>query len=152
MDFREILTETEYVADLKGGTKEEVLRELVHLLVGRGRIRPEAEDAVYQAVWEREQDISTGIQDGIAMPHGRIAEVDRLVTLLALKKEGMDFEALDGNRTCIFAFSVVSPLDPQSYMEYLGNMSKALGRASVREALLAAETDDAMRRILLDAL
>ena len=93
MNLKKPLTVETICLDLKGATKEAILAEMVDLLVASGHIRDR--DAVLKAVLEREKRMSTGMQNGIAIPHGKTDSVDCLVAALGIKRAGVDFGALD---------------------------------------------------------
>jgi len=82
------------VLGLKSTTSSPVIEEMVDTLVAAGQIKDRA--VALQAILERERKMSTGMQNGIAIPHGKTSAVDTLVSLVGLKPEGLDFESLDG--------------------------------------------------------
>ena len=105
MTLMDILSAKSVIVDLKGETKEEIIEELVDALeVGEVITN---RDKVLQAVLEREKIMSTGIGDGIAIPHGKSDAVARLAAALGTQKRGVDFEALDGEPAYVF-FLLVS--------------------------------------------
>ena len=100
MTLMDILSAKSVIVDLKGETKEEIIEELVDALeVGEVITN---RDKVLQAVLEREKIMSTGIGDGIAIPHGKSDAVVELTAALGIHKRGVDFEALDGEPAFVF--------------------------------------------------
>jgi len=87
--------------------KTDVLRELVQILKDAGRI--DDFDAVLQAVQERERKQSTGLEEGIAVPHGKTTAVSRLQLALGIAPQGIDFGSLDNQPTKLFFLLVAAP-------------------------------------------
>lgn len=133
--------------DLKGATKEEILSEMVDLLVASGHIRDRA--AVLQAVNEREKRMSTGMQNGIAIPHGKTDSVDCLVAALGIKRGGVDFGALDGQPSNIFVMTVSPDSRTGPHIQFLAEISRPLNDAAVRTRLLTATTREDVLHLLL---
>lgn len=122
--------------NLKGETKDEILSEMVDLLMASGHIRDR--EAVLKAVTDRERRMSTGMQNGIAIPHGKTDSVDCLVAALGIKHEGVDFGALDGQPSTIFVMTVSPDSRTGPHIQFLAEISRPLNDASVRAQLLAA--------------
>lgn len=86
------------VLDMQAGTKEEAIRELVQVVVDHGEISADDQEAVVQAVLAREERGSTGLGDGIAIPHVRDCEhVNGLTGAFGRSTGGIPFDAIDGN-------------------------------------------------------
>lgn len=124
--------------ELKAADKRGVLEELVGMLAAGGQIGDAP--AVLDAVLERESRLSTGLQSGVAMPHGRSLAVDSLAVAIGLKHGGIDFEALDGEPSQIFVLMVSSVLDADPHRIFLGELSKRLNSEAGRRRVLAAES------------
>jgi len=146
VDYRDCLKRGCAKLELERDSKEGIIAELVDLLRAEGRI--ENRDAVLRAVLERERQMSTGMQHGIAIPHAKTEAVDRIVTALALKRGGVDFDALDGKPSKFFLL-MISPvrLGPQ-HLEVLSDVSKVLSHPDVRKRLLKAKTGQDLIDIL----
>ena len=133
--------------DLKGETKDEILSEMVDLLMASGHIRDR--EAVLKAVTDRERRMSTGMQNGIAIPHGKTDSVDCLVAALGIKHAGVDFGALDGQPSTIFVMTVSPDSRTGPHIQFLAEISRPLNDASVRAQLLAATQPQAVLDLLL---
>src|ERR1700756_4961810 len=108
MKITDILSRDLIVPELKGNTKAEVLLELAQTLAAKHReIRLEDLTAV---LGERERLGSTPIGDGIAIPHGKLRGVTRIIGAFGRHSKGVDFESLDGNPSQLF-FVLVAPED-----------------------------------------
>lgn len=143
MTLMEILSGKSVVVGLQGQNKREVLEELVNALEVGDKITDR--DKVLDAVLLREEIMSTGIGHGIAIPHGKSEYVTELGGVLGIKKEGVDFDALDGKPTYIF-FLLVSPLDVSGpHIKALARISRLLKGEDFRQKLIAAvDNEDAI--------
>ncbi|MBN2049279.1 MAG: PTS sugar transporter subunit IIA [Spirochaetales bacterium] len=146
MNLKKILSLPVVSTDLPGNTKEEILENLVDILAEAGKI--EDRKAALRCVLEREEKMSTGIQEGVAIPHGKTDTLDELVACVALKKEGVDFKALDGKPSTIFILTL-SPLNRTGpHVQFLAEISRLLNDRTKRERLLQAESREEMLDLL----
>ena len=138
MTLLDILSADSTLVDLKGETKEDIIAELVDTLAVGDAISDR--DKVLQAVLEREKIMSTGIGDGIAIPHGKSDAVEKLVAALGTQRRGVDFEALDGEPAYVF-FLLVSPANGSGpHIKALARISRLLKNDDFKKKLIAAET------------
>ena len=147
MNLKKTLTAETISLNLQGTTEDAVLAELVDLLMASGHIRDR--DAVLKAVQEREKRMSTGMQNGIAIPHGKSDSVDCLVAALGIKRSGVDFGALDGQPSVIFVMTVSPDSRTGPHIQFLAEISRPLNDPAVRAKLLAATTPDEVLHLLL---
>lgn len=138
MKLKNILTPSLVSMHLEGTTKEAVIRELLCILADAGKIADV--DAVLPEVMAREKEMSTGIQHGVAIPHVKTRAVKDLVACIGLKKEGMDFQSLDGEKSNIFIMTL-SPIDRVGpHVQFLAEISKVIKTADSRTRMLQAKT------------
>ena len=138
MTLLDILSADSTLVDLKGETKQDIIAELVDTLAVGDAISDRAK--VLQAVLEREKIMSTGIGDGIAIPHGKSDAVEKLVAALGTQRRGVDFEALDGEPAYVF-FLLVSPANVSGpHIKALARISRLLKNDDFKKKLIAAET------------
>jgi nitrogen PTS system EIIA component len=137
MKITDILSSDMVIADLKGATKPDVLNELAKELAAKYK---EIELANLTAVLaERERLGSTAIGDGIAIPHGKLRGVTKIIGAFGRHAQGVDFDSLDGEPSQIF-FVLVAPEDSASlHLKALARVSRLLKEASFRSHLLAAK-------------
>ncbi|MFO7869990.1 MAG: PTS sugar transporter subunit IIA [Kiritimatiellia bacterium] len=146
MNFKKALKEGCCTAHLKGETKEAIIEEMIGMLESAGLIRDRVE--ALESVMSRERKMSTGMQCGVAIPHGKTSAVKKLATAIGLKKEGVDFEAMDGKPSRIFVMTL-SPVDHSGpHIQYLSEISKLLSNPKIRERILQAESAAEIIRIL----
>ena len=140
MTLLEILSSETTIVGLKGNSKEEIIEELVDCLDASNAISDR--DKVLQAVVEREKIMSTGIGDGIAIPHGKSDAVQRLVAALGTHRHGVDFEALDGEPAFVF-FLLVSPANVSGpHIKALARISRLLKNDEFKKSLIEASAPE----------
>ena len=141
------LVPPEAVVDgLRSETKEGVLRELSEAVC---RLMPSLSPERLAAIlMEREALGSTGIGDGVAIPHGKVPGIDRLVALFGRSREGVQFSSLDGKPARLF-FLVVAPENSAGmHLKALARISRLLKDERFRRKLLAAEGADGLLQTL----
>jgi nitrogen PTS system EIIA component len=146
MKITDILSPDMVIADLKGTTKPDVLNELAKALSAK---YPEIKLADLTAVLaERERLGSTAIGDGIAIPHGKLRGVTKIIGAFGRHADGVDFDSLDGEASQIF-FVLVAPEDSASlHLKALARVSRLLKEASFRSHLLAANDSAALYSLI----
>jgi fructose-specific phosphotransferase system IIA component len=147
MNLKKPLSVEAISLEMKGSNKEEILAEMVNLLVASGHIRDR--EAVLRAVTEREKRMSTGMQNGIAIPHGKTDSVDCLVAALGIKRAGVDFGALDGQPSTIFVMTVSPDSRTGPHIQFLAEISRPLNDDAVRSKLLAATSREEVLHLLV---
>jgi fructose-specific phosphotransferase system IIA component len=124
------------IVPLIGATKEELIGELVASLERAGRVNDA--DRVLRDVLEREQTVSTGMEKGIAIPHARTEGVNGMAVAVGLSRDGVDFQALDGQPARLIFLIASSPDDRGPHLQLLAAIAKRLRDDARREAALAA--------------
>jgi PTS system nitrogen regulatory IIA component len=140
MKILDILTPEAIVPAMRATSKAEALDELASALVA---LHPEIDRArLVDVLREREELGSTAIGEGIAIPHGKLAGVSKVLAVFGRSPEGIDFESLDGGATRLF-FLLVAPEDSAgTHLKALARVSRLLKDGSFRERLFAG-TDSA---------
>jgi nitrogen PTS system EIIA component len=130
----DILRESCVIADIKGVTKREILSEMVETLKKAKLI--DDIDSVVEIIMERESLGSTGIGDGVAIPHGKMKKLSTILCAAGRSKEGVNFDAVDRQPVHIF-FLVLAPEDSASlHLKVLSRISKVLRDQSFRKKIL----------------
>jgi len=124
MKITDILSKQAIKIGMEATNKEEALKELVDVLTTVKDVGDKK--AIVKALIERENLGSTGIGQGIAIPHGKTDRVSELVAVLGISKKGVNFEALDGEPVFIF-FLLVAPRDSAGpHLKALAKISRLL--------------------------
>jgi len=137
--------------NLRGAQRDEVLRELVDKIPAIVR-RPESRQTLLRALQEREQLCSTGIGDGIALPHARnalVGLVDQTVIVFGRHPAGIPFGAIDDVPARLF-FLLVAPTVNQ-HLQVLARLSRLLRDPKLRQNLLRAERPDKVIALIREA-
>ncbi len=147
MNLKKVLTPTTVSVDLPGTTKEEVIAALIDLAMESGKIKDRA--AALQSVLERERKMTTGMEHGIAIPHGKTDSVDDLVVAVGITPETIDFQAMD-NKPCRVFILTLSPTGRKGpHIQFLAEITRILKEEDRRRQLLSAQTpEDVVKTIL----
>jgi fructose-specific phosphotransferase system IIA component len=150
MKITDFLQEHAAACELKAETKDNVIRELVSLLVKVGAIKDKDVQKLVRILLDREALGSTGIGQGVAIPHGKTDCVTQLVGAIGISKSGMNFDSLDGERTHIF-FLLIAPQDSAGpHLKALARISRLLKEKHFRDSLRAAKDPKTLIKILQD--
>ncbi len=141
----QFITADALIPDLHATTKEEAIDELLQALDRCNLLR--SVTRAHDAVLEREKSMSTGMQDGVAIPHARTDAVDKLVCAIGMKPDGIDFAALDGLPSTIFVLTLSPRQSTAPHMQFMATVSNCLDERG-RRALLMCRTASAMHRVL----
>ncbi|HKL22316.1 MAG TPA: PTS sugar transporter subunit IIA, partial [Tichowtungia sp.] len=133
MNLKKVLSKDTVLPTLRAETKTDAIEELVDFLVKTHRISDRK--TALQAVLDREAKMSTGMQNGIAIPHGKTDAVNELLVAIAIKKGGIDFDAMDGQPCTIFIMTLSPENRTGPHIQFLAEISKLLGSANLREKL-----------------
>jgi mannitol/fructose-specific phosphotransferase system IIA component (Ntr-type) len=126
MKLSDFVVRDAVIVDLQATTKEEAIREIVSGLRDAGRLSESDLESVTRAILNREELGSTGIGQGVAVPHTRHPMVDRLIGTVALSNKGVEFAALDGEPVDILFLLVSPPNQPGDHLRALENISRHL--------------------------
>ncbi len=151
MKLAEFVIEDAIITDLTANSKEEAIRAMVQSLCSAGRFATENEDNIVAAIMKREELGSTGIGRGIAVPHTKHPSVDSLVATIAIAKEGVEFQSLDGEDVYIL-FLLISPPDrPGDHLRGLESISRHLKNDDFCSFLRQSKTATDVMELLREA-
>lgn len=126
MKLADFVVREAIIVDLKATSKEAAIREIVGSLHAAGYLSEADLEGVTRAIMNREELGSTGIGQGVAVPHTRYAKVNRLIGTVALSRRGVDFAALDGEPVDILFLLISPPNQPGDHLRALENISRHL--------------------------
>lgn len=146
MKIMDILVRDATLLELRAGTKREALAEMTAILAGA---ESELDAARLLEVLEaRERLHSTGITDGVAIPHGKLPGLRRLVASFARSSAGVDFDSIDRQPTHFFFLLVVPEQSGGQHLKALARISRFFRDAAFRKALREArQVEDVLRVI-----
>jgi nitrogen PTS system EIIA component len=148
MKIVEMLRQEFILEDLKARNKHDVLAELAGVFE-RGKIGVNPE-AMLHVLLERERLGSTGIGDGIAIPHGKISGLDRIVISFGRSREGIEFEAMDGRPVTLFFLLIAPENSAGLHLKVLARISRMLRDPGFRKDLLDAKTQEELFGIITE--
>lgn len=136
MNLKKVLTPTTVSVELPGSDKREIIESMIDLAMQSGRVK-DREQAL-QSVLERERKMTTGMEHGIAIPHGKTDAVDDLVVAVGISTEPIDFAAMD-NQPCRIFIMTLSPVNRKGpHIQFLAEITRILKEEARRERLLSA--------------
>ena len=142
MLLSELLNPKAVAASLKATTKRDAMVELVELLESAHGLDSHGE--ILDRVLRREAMMSTGIGNGVAIPHGKARASDRMVAAFAVSPTGVDFEAVDGEPAHLFILLVSPENVGAAHVKVLANIARLLKEESVRKQLRDAGSAQAL--------
>jgi len=122
MALVDLITPEVVKVPLAGKTKNEVIRELVQVLLDAGRITEL--ESVYDALLTREALGSTGLEQGVAVPHAKTRAVRRLTAAIGIAPQGVDFQSADGQPSKIFFLLLAPPDQSGPHIQALAEIAR----------------------------
>ncbi|MFT7464946.1 MAG: mannitol/fructose-specific phosphotransferase system IIA component (Ntr-type) [Pseudohongiellaceae bacterium] len=144
MKLSEVLPRAAIRLDIDGLDKWALIETLTDSLVESGQIKAAHRDVVHGALVLREQSMSTGMEKGIAIPHASAAEAEHTAVALGIAKDGMAFEAIDGQPTHLVILLVNPSNQTKAHIRTLAEIARLLSNADLRAALRGAVDADAV--------
>jgi nitrogen PTS system EIIA component len=151
MKLSDFVVREAILVDLQATGKEDSIREIVRSLHNAGKLAESELDSVARAILSREELGSTGIGQGVAVPHTRHPTVDHLIGTVAISRRGVDFAALDGEPVDILFLLVSPPNQPGDHLRALENISRHLKDERFVSFLRQAKTRENVAELLDEA-
>ena len=149
MKISDILSPQAVKVPLESTEKKAVIDELVGLLEKAALIDDAA--TLKKVVWEREQQRSTGIGDGLAIPHGKSNCSKNLVMAVGRPANAIEFDSVDGRQVELVVLLVSPPDRTADHIQALGKISRLLSDPKVRQAAYAADSAQSLFQLFKDA-
>ena len=147
MKITDIIKQELIIPDLQAKNKKGVLEELVeHLALAEHTVNQEE---LVKVLLEREKLGSTGINDGVAIPHGKLKNIDHLLALFGRSRGGIDFGALDGKLSHFFFLLVAPESSAGAHLKALARISRIAREVAFRESCMQAQTGKDLYRIIV---
>ncbi|MCJ1908922.1 PTS fructose transporter subunit IIABC [Planococcus ruber] len=148
MRITQLLTEETIILDLKAGSKQEVLSELIGQLDRAGKL---ADPNLFQSdIQAREDQSTTGIGDGIAIPHAKSKAVKSPAIAFGRSLDGLDYESLDGQPAHLFFMIAATEGANDDHLEALSRLATFLMDSKFRDRMLAATTKQEVLQAVTD--
>jgi PTS system nitrogen regulatory IIA component len=147
MEVEDLLSSRAVIAQLRAGNKKQVLLEVARRAAALTGV---AERKIYDVLAQRERLASTGLGRGLAIPHGKLPELDRLFGVFARLERPIPFDAFD-DRPVDLVFALLAPADAgAAHLRALARVSRLLRDDAIREKLRGADNPDALYALLTD--
>jgi len=131
---------------LESEDKDEVFEEMVDLFCQVKKSN--AREDILQALKERESKMSTGIQKGIALPHGRTNAIDNVYGILGISKKGIDYDALDGQPVYLLFMLLAPQTDSEKHLRLLKRLAGLLDNHEFYTDIVAQNDSQSVNRVI----
>jgi nitrogen PTS system EIIA component len=147
MKLSQIINENSIIPELKARDKKASLEELAGAIASQEK--SVNKDALVKVLMEREQLGTTGIGDGVAIPHGRLKEITHPVISFGRSKDGLDFDSLDGQPTYLF-FLLIAPYNSFDVnIQVLAKIARILKSSAFRKKLMEAQSSEEIYQTII---
>ncbi|MBO7742167.1 MAG: PTS sugar transporter subunit IIA [Victivallales bacterium] len=146
MKISQLLTPALIKLDLESCCKDELFDEMVQLFADNGLVKDF--DGAVRVLQERELKMSTGVGNGMAIPHGRLPEATNSLLAVGISREGIDYDALDGEPVYIVLTIFAQMDNPMQHMEVLAEISRLFAVPGFSERLRKASSSEEVLEII----
>ena len=147
MLIADLVTPAAVIASLKATSKKQALQELARRA---SELTGEPERTIFDVLLERERLGTTGVGDGVAIPHGKLANLPRLFGLFARLDRPIDFEAIDEQPVDLIFLLLAPGAAGADHLKALARVSRLLRDRATREKLRGSETPEALYALLVE--
>lgn len=148
MRLSEIFKPQTVILDLKAHDKKGVLEELSQVITEQEKSLNKG--TLLQVLLERERLGSTAIGDGVALPHGKLRELDKLLISFGRSIDGLDFDSIDEQPAYLFFLLLAPENSAGMHLKFLAKMSRMLKDGNFRQRLMGAKTREEIYKIIID--
>lgn len=148
MRLSEIFKPQFVAPDLKAHDKKGVLEELLEIITGQESSLNKG--TLLQVLLEREKLGSTGIGDGVALPHGKLRGLDNLLLSFGRSIEGLDFDSIDEQPAYLFFLLLAPENSAGMHLKSLAKISRMLKDGNLRQQLMRAKSREEIYKIIID--
>ena len=150
MNLSEMIQEDVIKVGLEATNKWEAIEELIDVLVDAHELRLTDRAQVTESVVAREKSMSTGLEHGLAVPHGAVDCVNDIVASLGVSRNGIPFQSADGAPAYLIALLVIPKGSFQRHVRTLAAIARLAGSADLRQKIIAAGTAGEVFRIIYE--
>jgi mannitol/fructose-specific phosphotransferase system IIA component (Ntr-type) len=140
MRLSELFHSDDLIVGFQPADKWDAIKRLMDHLVARGRLPAALRPAIEEAVCARERSMSTGMEQGIAIPHASVDGVDGVLAVMGIVGggAGLAFDAIDGRPSRIVVLLVIPRAQKLLHIRTLADIARVLSKDAVRDQLVAA--------------
>jgi nitrogen PTS system EIIA component len=147
MEISDLVTPTAVIASLKATSKKQALQELARRA---SELTGEHERSIFDVLLERERLGTTGVGDGVAIPHGKLPNLKKLIGMFARLERPIDFEAIDEQPVDLIFLLLAPGTAGADHLKALARVSRLLRDRQMREKLRGSETPEAIYSLLVE--
>ncbi|MCP3917402.1 MAG: PTS sugar transporter subunit IIA [bacterium] len=138
MQLGELFSPGDVVVGFEPADKWQAIRDLVDHLVDTGRIGPAYRESVLEAVLDRERSMSTGMENGVAIPHAAVDDLESVVACMGIvsRSDGLVFDSIDGAPARFVVLLVIPRAQKLLHIRTLADVARVLAQDEVREDLI----------------
>ena len=148
MKLSELLTDGSVILPLQASDKWQAIRTMAQGMVAMGALPKDQLAAAEAALVAREESMTTGMEDGIAIPHAAVDDIPEVIAVLGIAPDGVEFEALDRKPAQILVCLVIPRAKKLQHIRTLAEIAKLLSRATVRERLLGCDAPQQVLEVI----
>jgi PTS system nitrogen regulatory IIA component len=146
--IRDLLQDDLFIEEIKATDKVGVIREFAEVLQAAGRVKDA--EALVRVLLERESLGSTGIGNGVAIPHGKLSFISNMVVAFGRSSRGVDFQSIDAEPAYLFFLLVTPDNKPGDHLKALARISRILKNPALRENLRRTSDRQELKRLLYE--
>lgn len=148
MDLAKLIEPDSIIANLKVSSKKQALQELAKRAA---KLTGQPERTIFEVLIERERLGTTGVGHGIAIPHGKLAELDRLYALFARLEAPIDFDAIDEQPVDLICVLLAPETAGADHLKALARVSRLLRDRAVCDKLRGADSAEAIHALITES-
>ena len=146
MKITDLISNDSIILDLEATSKKQVIEEISKFVSRKSNLNHEK---IAEVLHEREEICSTAVDEGVAIPHGKLSGLNKIICILARSKKGIDFDSLDEKPTHIFIL-ILSPENSSNlHIQALSTISKIFKNPKLRESVLKSDTIDEIYDLII---
>ncbi len=148
MSLLENLKKNNILVKSNAKNRWEIIEEMIDLTVKNKEISHEDSEAIKSSLIEREKSMSTGIGNGVAIPHCSTTKVNNIIAVMAITPRGLNFDSIDNEPVKIVILLIVPKDKLTQHIKTLANIAKMMSDQELREKLLEQKTADSIIKTL----
>ncbi|HOO71934.1 MAG TPA: PTS sugar transporter subunit IIA [Spirochaetota bacterium] len=142
MVLSENLKKSNILINTRAINRWDLIREMVETAITNGLVREEHQESIIKALIDREKSMSTGIGNGVAIPHCNTPDVSEVVIVMVISTKGIDFESIDNQPVRIAILLLVPKNKLTQHIKTLANIAKLMSDENLRSKLLSLKTPE----------
>ncbi len=148
MSLSDIIHESVVKMKVRSQSKVHAIEELVDLIIEAGDLPMSLRAHAIETIAEREKIIGTGMENGVALPHGSTDRIDSIIGALGIAPAGVNFDSTDGEPASIIVLLLIPRKSFQEHIRAMAAIARVMNEENNRKALLAAKNPAEVIRLI----